>query len=122
MLQQLDLGVIKNFKVQYRRYFMLAKIDADATATDITKSVNVLTALRWVAIAWHEVTSTTVQKCFRRVGILDTDLDVRMLCGDEDPFQDFDIQAGTSSLISCSMGTLSQLTNTLMVTSFFLLV
>ena len=109
-LQPLDLGVIKNLKVRYRHHFLeyvLAKIDAAATATDVTKSVNVLTALRWVAKAWREVKSITVQKCFRRAGILDTDLDVQMLCEDEDPFQDIDIQAGMSSLISCSMGTLS---------------
>lgn len=106
-LQPIDLGVIKNFKVRYRRHFLeyiLAKIDAAATATD---AVNVLTALRWVAIAWREVKATTVQKCFRRAGILDTDLDVQALCEDEDPFQDIDKQAGMSSLISHSMGTLS---------------
>ena len=83
------------------------KIDAAATAADVTKSVNVLTALIWVAIAWREVKSITVQKCFRRAGILDPNLDIQMLCEDEDPFQDIDIQAGMSSLISCSMGTLS---------------
>ena len=83
------------------------KIDVAATATDVTKSVNVLTSLIWVAIAWREAKSITVQKCFRRAGILDPNLDVQMLCEDEDPFQDIDIQAGMSSLISCSMGTLS---------------
>ena len=57
-LQPLDLGVIKKL---YRRHFLeyvSAKIDAAATATDVTKSVNILTALRWVAIAWREVKST----------------------------------------------------------------
>ena len=83
------------------------KIDAAATATDVTKLVNVLTALIWVAIAWREVKSITVQKCFRRAGILDPNLDIQMLCEDEDPFQGIDIQARMSSLISCSMGTLS---------------
>jgi len=84
----------------------LAKIDAAATAKDVTKSVIVLTALRWIAIAWRKVKSTTVQKCFRRARILDTDLDVQTLCKDKDPFQDIDI-IGMSSLISHSMATLS---------------
>ena len=80
---------------------------AAATATDVIKSTNVLIALRWVAIAWRKVQSTTIQICFRRAGILSTDLDVQTLCEDKDPFQDIDIQVGMSSLISCSMGTLS---------------
>ena len=51
--------------------------------------------------------ATAIQKCFRRAGILNTDLGVQTLCEDEDPFQDIDIQVGMSSLISTSMGTLS---------------
>jgi len=52
------------------------------------------------------VKATAIQKCFRRAGILNTDLGVQTLCEDEDPFQDIDIQVGMSSLISTSMGTL----------------
>ena len=85
----------------------MSKIDTAATATDVTKSVNVLIALRWVAIAWREVKVTTIQKCFRRAGILNSDLEVQALCEDEDPFQDIDVLGQMSSLISRSMGTLS---------------
>ena len=107
-LQPLDLGVIKNFKVRYRRHFLeyvLAKIDAAATATDVTKSVNALTALRCNNLTRSEIL-ITIQKCFRRAGILDTDLDIQALCEDEDPFQDIDVQAEMNSLISHSIGSL----------------
>ena len=111
-LQPLDLGIICNFKLHYRRLllqYVLAKIDTATTATEITKSINVLTAIRWVALAWREVKSTTIQKCFRNAGILNTDLDVIAL-DEADPFQTIDEDLEISSLISRTMGTLHQCT------------
>ena len=84
---------------------MLAKID---TATEVTKSVNVLTAIRWVALAWHEVKPTTIQKCFRHAGILTTDLDIQVLDEIDDPFESIDEGLEMSSLISQAMGSLDQ--------------
>ena len=111
-LQPLDLGIICNFKLHYRRLllqYVLAKIDTATTATEITKSINVLTAIRWVALALREVKSTTIQKCFRNAGILNTDLDVIAL-DEADPFQTIDEDLEISSLISRTMGTLHQCT------------
>ena len=68
---------------------MLAKIDTATSATEVTKSINVLTAIRWVALAWREVKSTTIQKCFRNAGVLSTDLHISAL-DEEDSFQDID--------------------------------
>ena len=54
-LQPLDLGIIQNLKVYYRRFlhrYILAKTDTCSTASEIVKSVNMLTAIRWVAQAW----------------------------------------------------------------------
>ena len=83
-----DLGVISNFKVHYRRLllqYVLAKIDTANTATEETESVNVLNALRWVALVWREVKATTIQK---QAGIrFDVHAIVR---DDEDPFNDID--------------------------------
>ena len=109
-LQPLDLGVISNFKLHYRKLllqYVLAKIDTATIATEVTKSINVLTAIRWVALAWREVKSTTIQKCFRHAGVLTTDLLINAL-DEEDPFQDIDEDVGISSLISRTMGTLHQ--------------
>ncbi len=85
----------------------MARIDSAVIATDVTQSINVLAALRWVAIAWREVKATTIKKCFRQAGILNTDLSVQALCDSEDPFQDIDAEVELNSLISSTMGTLS---------------
>ena len=109
-LQPLDLGIISNFKFHYRRLFLqhvLAKIDTATSATEVTKSINVLTAVRWVALAWREVKSTTIQKCFRNAGVLSTDFQISAL-DEEDPFQDIEEDFDMSSLISHTMGTLHQ--------------
>ena len=47
-LQPLDLGIIQNFKVHYRRYFLryvLSKIDQCDSASHVVKSVNILVAI-----------------------------------------------------------------------------
>ena len=108
ILQPLDLGVISNFKLHYRKLllqYVLAKIDTATIATEVTKSINVLTAIRWVALAWRDVKSTTIQKCFRHAGVLSTDLLINAL-DEKDPFQDIDEDVGISSLIPT--GTLHQ--------------
>ena len=62
-LQPLDLGIICNFKVHYRRLFLqyiVAKIDTANCASDVISSINILMAIRWVALAWREVKATTI--------------------------------------------------------------
>ncbi len=81
VIQPLDLGVIKNFKVHYRRLLLshiIAKIEDEncSTAAEITKSVTLLHAIRWVGQAWEMVKSTTIKKCFRKAGVLDSDYQV----------------------------------------------
>ena len=54
-LQPLDLGVIQNFKVHYRRLllrYVLASIDTCSSASEVTGSINLLTAIRWISQAW----------------------------------------------------------------------
>ena len=38
--------------------------------------MNILVAIRWVALAWSQVAAETISKCFRKTGILDEELDV----------------------------------------------
>ena len=78
-LQPLDLGIIQNFKVHYRNLFLkyvLAKIDQSASSKEVSKSVNVLVAIRWVAVAWSQVKEETIRKCFHKAGILGADMSV----------------------------------------------
>ena len=96
-LQPLDLGIIQNFKVRYRHFFLrcvLSKIDECETASEVVKSVNVLVAIRWVAQAWQKVKAQTISKCFKKAGILNTEMDdiVSYDMEEDDPFRDADEQ------------------------------
>ena len=81
-LQPLDLGIIANFKAHYKHLFlqhMLARIDEAKNATEVTCSINVLIAIRLVALGWREVKATTIKKCFRKAGVLRDDFDVQVV-------------------------------------------
>ena len=78
-LQPLDLGIIQNFKVHYRHFFLkyvLSKIDECETASEVGNSVNILIAITWVAQAWAKVKEDTITKCFRKAGVLGTRMEV----------------------------------------------
>ena len=103
-LQPLDLGIMKNFKVHYRRFllrYVLSKIDQCKTASEVTSSLNILMAIRWVAQAWKDVKEETIRKCFRSAGILDSSMDV-VSCdmGEDDPFADVDSDTDLQGLIA----------------------
>ena len=85
---------------------MLSKIDECDTASDVVKSINILIALRWVAKAWSLVRAETIAKCFRKVGILNADLDV-ITCDleEDDPFLEADMRMEVQSLIEKTMPT-----------------
>ena len=60
-LQPLDAGIIRNFKVKYRKSlvkYMLSRINE--SAAEIVQDVNILMAIRWVQRAWKDVTPSTV--------------------------------------------------------------
>ena len=56
------------FKLQYYK----GKVDECISASEVCKSVVVLQAIRWTAMAWDNVSETTVVKCFIKAGILDS--------------------------------------------------
>lgn len=73
-VQPLDAGIIKNFKVMYRRLLLqhvLALIDQTTlSASEIAKSVDLLTAIRFVKRAWNDVQRSTIRNCFRSSGAI----------------------------------------------------
>ena len=90
-LQPLDAGIIKNFKVQYRRLLLkhtLAQINGtDLAASSIVKTVNVLTAIRWIKTAWYAVQPQTIINCFRKTRALPQGEETE---SEEDPFADIE--------------------------------
>ena len=73
-LQALDAGIIKNFKVKYRKKllrYVISRITNDLSASDIAKEVDILQAITRVAAAWNDVTEKTIRNCFAKCGILE---------------------------------------------------
>ena len=98
-LQPLDLGIIQNFKVHYRKLFLRFVIDECDTASEVIKSVSILQAIRWVAQAWEAVKKETISKCFRKAGILDENFAlVSREYEDQDPFGELDSQPTSDEL------------------------
>lgn len=109
-LQPLDLGIIRNFKVYYCQFLLrhvLAKVDERDSATDVAKTVDMLTAVRWVALAWDKVKPDTISKCFRKAGILNSAMDVITCTGVQeetaDPFLIADESMELQNLIDQTM-------------------
>ncbi|KAH9076492.1 hypothetical protein Ae201684P_010436 [Aphanomyces euteiches] len=72
--QPLDAGIIKNFKVKYRKRlleYMLALIDdySENSAHRLLKQVDMKLAVEWMKMAWSEVSEDTIRHCFGHVGI-----------------------------------------------------
>lgn len=70
---------------------VLAKIAKNDSAREISNSVNVLVAIRWVATTWTQVGEETVSKCFRKAGgILNSDNMALVEHDEEDQFAEAD--------------------------------
>ena len=82
--------------------YVLAKIEESDSAREISNSVNVLVAIRWVAMAWTQVKEETVSKCFHKAGILDSDMAV-VERDEEDPFAEAGECVTLQSLITKTM-------------------
>ena len=70
VLHPLDLGIIKNLKVWYRKLLfrhVLAKMKDCMTASEVTKSHTIIHAIRSVAEAWKQVSSDTSRNAFERI-------------------------------------------------------
>lgn len=73
LIQPLDQGIIRNFKVHYRSSLIrkqLLALEAGMSLEQFSKSVNILQALQIIKRAWWLVTPTVINNCFRKAGFL----------------------------------------------------
>lgn len=87
--QPLDAGIIKTWKVYYRRKllrYIVSQIEGGKKASEIVKSVNLLMAVRWMVSAWEEVRPEIIIKCFRHVGMYPDEQERMNADEDDDPF------------------------------------
>ncbi|GBL93785.1 Tigger transposable element-derived protein 6 [Araneus ventricosus] len=66
-LQPMDQGIIRRFKVNYRRRLVRKLVDGIDEGSTLPK-INVLDSMRMTDYAWRNVTQKTVQTCFKKVG------------------------------------------------------
>lgn len=95
-LQPLDLGIIMNFKIYYRKLllrYIVAKIDQHSLVSDVAKNINVLQAIRRIAEAWKQVSCETLKKCFKTAGILNDGFEIVTMPPADDPFANCDSEA-----------------------------
>ena len=58
-LQSLDVGIIRAFKLKYRKLrirYVISRVDDDKRASDIINEISILKVSNWVKSAWREVT------------------------------------------------------------------
>ena len=66
-LQLLDAGIIRNFKLKYRKKllkFVISRINDNVKATDIIQEVDVLKTISWIKSG--EVSKETIVNCFKK--------------------------------------------------------
>ena len=87
--------------------YVLSNIDSCDTASDVVKSVNILSAIRWVSEAWSLVHSEKFLKVSEKEsGILSDEMHVVTVGYDydsEDPFLECDVRGEIQTLIERSM-------------------
>ncbi|XP_071044164.1 tigger transposable element-derived protein 4-like [Parasteatoda tepidariorum] len=64
VLQPLDLGVIKNLKLQYRK--QLVQLAIQSIAEPNPKKITVFQAMNMISLAWSQVTTTTIKNFFKK--------------------------------------------------------
>ena len=62
--QPLDQGIIANFKLLYRRYWLRFMVELSLRDENPIKQMHVLWAIRWSVEAWKEVIPQTIENCF----------------------------------------------------------
>ena len=72
---------------------VVSKIDDCNSATEVSKSVDLLQATRWIAQAWENVSESTIKKCSIKAGFLSEDESLISFLEEHqefDPFQELE--------------------------------
>ena len=67
-LQPLDAGIIQNLKVHYRK--RLVQYYIHCVDSDMRMTIDIKTAIQFLASAWNAVTPNSIANCWRHTGIL----------------------------------------------------
>ena len=84
--QPMDQGVIRSLKAKYRRKIiqrLIRAVDMEKTFPE----TSILVAMQLLQSAWSEVSETTIQNCFRKVGISEKSAE-EAINDQDDPFKD----------------------------------
>ena len=78
MLQPMDQGIIQTLKLKHRKKqlaHLISLMDKypELTGSQLLKKIDLLDTIYWVAKAWDEVETKTINKCFKRCGFDDVD-------------------------------------------------
>lgn len=63
----MDQGIIRSFKVNYRKQLVRKLVDAIDEGSTLPK-INVLDSMRMVDYTWRNVTQKIIQNCFKKAG------------------------------------------------------
>lgn len=75
VLQPLDAGIIKTFKTHYRKYQLeriIEIMDEDNASTQVNQRITLKDALYFIKKAWNDVSSQTIQNCWKHTGLIQT--------------------------------------------------
>ena len=68
-LPPLDAGIIKAFKRKYRKRLLkcvVSQIDEGKNVSEIILGINIANANHWLQLAWRDVSTETIIKCFQK--------------------------------------------------------
>ena len=70
-LQTLDAGIIRAFKLKYRKLlirYVILRVDDNKRTSNIINKMNISKVICWVKSARREVTNDTIKHCFEKCG------------------------------------------------------
>lgn len=79
ILQPMDLGIIRNFKLHFNQYklsSLLMKIESGENVYSAYKSINLKDAITFADLAWNDVKQTTINNCFKHLNKLKLPVEV----------------------------------------------